>query len=176
MTTSLETRFIKNPDLHSYGEANAVLITNCEAREEFTQKCKSLAKKFTDIDPVALSNELIMLSQCRMNGSCDIPTFNTVHDVMSFFAKHSTEYRSLFSEVLKLSTLLAVVPASSATAERSFSCLKRVKTWLRTTIGQSRLNSLALLHAHRCVQPQFNVVLNEFVGLHESRERIFSRF
>jgi hypothetical protein len=176
MTTSLETRFIKNPDLRSYMEANSVLTNMTDSRDELTQRCLSVANKFTDINPVALNNELLMLSQCRKNESCDIPAFKTVDDVMSFFGKRSIEYRSMFSEVLKLSILLAVVPATSATAERSFSCLKRIKTWLRTTMGQSRLNSLAVLHAHRHIEPQLDLVLNEFVQLNQSRERVFGRF
>ena len=35
--------------------------------------------------------------------------------------------------------LLLVVPASSAEAERSFSALRRLKTWLRSSMLQTRL-------------------------------------
>ena len=41
-------------------------------------------------------------------------------------------------------------PISSATGERSFLCLKRFfKTWLRNTIGQERLSSLAILNIEK---------------------------
>lgn len=36
-------------------------------------------------------------------------------------------------------------PATNCLGERSFSTLKRVKTYLRTSMGQDRLNALALL-------------------------------
>jgi hypothetical protein len=38
---------------------------------------------------------------------------------------------------------------STATTERSFSVLRRLKTYLRTTMLQDRLTSLAVLHVHR---------------------------
>jgi len=45
--------------------------------------------------------------------------------------------------------LLLVSPASSAVAERSFSVLRRLKTWLRGTMIQLRLHSLAVCHVHQ---------------------------
>ena len=46
------------------------------------------------------------------------------------------ELRGEYSEVEKLVRLLLVSPASSAEAERSFSTLRRLKTWLRSTMTQ----------------------------------------
>ena len=41
------------------------------------------------------------------------------------------------------------IPVASASAERSFSVLKQVKTYLRSTMGQQRLNDLAVLAIER---------------------------
>jgi len=41
------------------------------------------------------------------------------------------------------------LPATTALAERNFSSLRRIKTWMRTRISEDRLNGLALLQAHR---------------------------
>ena len=73
----------------------------------------------------------------------------------------------MFPETIKLVSLLAVVPASSTTAERSFSCLRKLKTWLRSTTTQVglRLNILAILTAHRDYDPNIDDVLGEFTGL-----------
>ena len=68
--------------------------------------------------------------------------------------------------------LLIVVPATSATAERSFSC-RRVKTWLRSTMSQTRLNNTVLLHAHRHLTPDISTVTNDFINLNDQRRRIF---
>ncbi|CAH3139773.1 unnamed protein product [Porites lobata] len=48
-------------------------------------------------------------------------------------------------EFSKVVSILAVIPATSCSAERSFSGLRRLKTYLRSTMGQSRLNSLAII-------------------------------
>jgi hypothetical protein len=52
---------------------------------------------------------------------------------------------SSFSQVYKLLILFATIPVTVATAERSFSKLKLVKTYLRSKISQERLSGLAIL-------------------------------
>nr|CAI5821152.1 unnamed protein product [Callosobruchus analis] len=54
----------------------------------------------------------------------------------------------IFPLIKNLLCILATLPVSKATAERSFSTLRRLKTWLRTTIGEERLTGLALLNVH----------------------------
>ena len=41
------------------------------------------------------------------------------------------------------------MPASNATSERSFSALRRVKSYLRSTMHQQWLNHLTTLHVHK---------------------------
>ena len=65
----------------------------------------------------------------------------------AFILKH-TEWL-LLSEICTLGKLMLVMPATNAVSERSFSALKRVKTYLRSTTGESRLNHLMLLHVHK---------------------------
>ncbi len=50
-----------------------------------------------------------------------------------------------FSEVVKLLRILVRTPMSSSEAERCFLTLKRVKTFLRNTMSEERLNALAML-------------------------------
>ena len=168
---------MKNDDMDAYAKVEHLLISTSMSQEELQQKCNDCCLMFKDIDPASLTNELLMLSKCRSatSNKVDIPVFLSVGDVMLFFSKRSLEYRALFAETIKLTSLLTVVPATSATAERSFSCLKRVKTWLRTTMSQPRLNSCAILHAHRDVLPQMAIVMKEFIGLNEGRQRVFGR-
>ena len=52
----------------------------------------------------------------------------------------------MFSEIV---TLLKIFPGSSATAESTFSALRRLKTYLRTAMGSERLNDLMMLHVHK---------------------------
>jgi hypothetical protein len=44
-----------------------------------------------------------------------------------------------FSEAVKLLNILCTLPMTTVESERCFSTLKRIKTFLRNTMGQSRL-------------------------------------
>ena len=55
----------------------------------------------------------------------------------------------MLPEFAKALKILAMIPATSCSAERSFSSLRRLKTYLRNSMGQERLSSLALLHIER---------------------------
>lgn len=52
--------------------------------------------------------------------------------------------------------ILATLPVSTATPERSFSTLKRLKTYLRNKMGDERLTGLALLSVHRDLAVQLD--------------------
>ena len=49
----------------------------------------------------------------------------------------------------KLAIIFATIPATSCSSERSFSALRRIKTYLRSTMCQERLSSLAILNIER---------------------------
>lgn len=99
-----------------------------------------------------------------------------VEDFSSFLKWfQSTMYQHLLSQVGILLKLLLVLPATNAMSERSFSTLRRVKTYLRSTMSQDRLNSLMILHIYKehtsALDPQ--VIISRFVGVNKRRaERI----
>ena len=85
--------------------------------------------------------------------------------------------RAMFPLVESLVRLLLVNPAFSATAERSFSSLRRLKTYLRSTCGQRRLNSLAMCHIHKNILDTVNVteLMKEFIFARDSRAIVFGQ-
>jgi hAT family C-terminal dimerisation region len=56
---------------------------------------------------------------------------------------------NVLGEVDKLVHLFLIIPGSSATAQRSFSTTRRLKTYLRTTMTAARHSSVVLLHTQR---------------------------
>ena len=54
-----------------------------------------------------------------------------------------------FPQLMECLRIAMAFGITSASAECSFSSLKRVKTYLRSTMTQERLNSLALLYIER---------------------------
>ena len=85
----------------------------------------------------------------------------------------------VFSEVLKLCQIIVTMPMSSAEAERSFSSLKRIKNFLRNTMGTDRLNSLAMLSMEKKFvreNSNFNaLVIEKFVNQKERRANFLYR-
>ena len=47
---------------------------------------------------------------------------------------------------------------TNAIRQRSFSAMRRLKTYLRSTMGQKRLNAIMLLHVHKEMTDKLSVV------------------
>ena len=74
--------------------------------------------------------------------------------------------------------LIVVMLATNASSERSFSTMKRLKTYLRSTMGQTRLNHLMILNIYKEILDcmDLTAVANEFVQGSEHRLHIFGKF
>jgi len=83
--------------------------------------------------------------------------------------------RCLYGELTTLVILLRLLPATSATTERSFSCLRRLKTYLRATMSQARLNSVMVLHIHQSYTDELDLsgVAKDFISLNDNRRSLF---
>ena len=77
-------------------------------------------------------------------------------------------YRGMLSEVFKLLKLFFTFPVTTATAERSFSSLRRLKTFLRSQMSDCRLNNLFLLYVHNSRTDELDLkeIAKEFVCQH----------
>ncbi|XP_015376819.1 PREDICTED: 52 kDa repressor of the inhibitor of the protein kinase-like [Diuraphis noxia] len=79
------------------------------------------------------------------------------------------KYASMFPNIKCLLTILSVISITTASAERSFSSLKRIKTYLRSTMSQERLNGLAMLHINKDIQVKPGEVLDVFAKKHKRK-------
>ena len=86
--------------------------------------------------------------------------------------------KSLMSEVIRLTKLVLVSAATNSTSERSFSAMRRAKSYLQSTILQSRLNNIMMLHVHKDRTDKLNLidVANDFVHGSSHRLELFGRF
>ena len=71
---------------------------------------------------------------------------STLQDVVNFL-KANRNLADLMPEFMKLLRFLLTIPASSCTAERSFSTLRRLKNYLRSSMKSNRLNHLSVIHS-----------------------------
>ena len=107
-----------------------------------------------DLEQNNLMRELVLLK--NVITGCEI-TYDTLRAKVS-------EYQCVF---------LFVIPATSATSERSFSALRPVKSYLRTTMTQERLNNLMILHIHRDRDVNLMEAVSEFVSRNNERVKVF---
>ena len=83
----------------------------------------------------------------------------------------------MLSEVDKLLKIYFTFPVTSATAERAFSSLRRIKTFLRSTMTQCRLNNLFLLYVHTDMTDMLDLthIAKEFVSINSRRINYFGK-
>ncbi|KAL5237883.1 hypothetical protein ACI65C_008686 [Semiaphis heraclei] len=68
--------------------------------------------------------------------------------------------------IKKCILIAATLPSTTCSVERSFSSLKRLKTWLRSTVTENRLNGLALMNIYKTfVQAQKSNIIDEAIKL-----------
>lgn len=91
-----------------------------------------------------------------------INNLNDLTKIKFFFVQK--EQRSIFPNIFSLLQLYLTVPISSAEAERAFSCLKRVKSSLRSTMSQERLSSLAIINFEGTKNVDVNEAITSFIG------------
>ena len=58
--------------------------------------------------------------------------------------------------------ILGTSPVRTCTCERSFSAMRRLKTYTRSTMVSERLNGIALMHVHQEIVPDIEKVIDLF--------------
>lgn len=71
-----------------------------------------------------------------------------------------------FAETVSLLNILITTPMTTAESERCFSTLNRIKTFLRNTMAQDRLNALAMLSIEKKMAR----------GIHDFNSRVIEKF
>ncbi|XP_050053731.1 uncharacterized protein LOC126549211 [Aphis gossypii] len=76
-----------------------------------------------------------------------------------------------FPNLYKLLGVAYTLPISSATCERSFSAMRRVKTWLRSTMIQERFTNLSIIHIERDISNNIDTekILNNFANSNDRK-------
>ena len=111
----------------------------------------------------------------------NIPAEAKPHDlssILEYVRGLSCSQKALMSEVCVLVSLIIVMPATNSTSERSFSALRTVKLYLKSTMTQTRLNSIMILSTHKHLTDKLDLIeiANEFVRGSEHRMTIFGTF
>ena len=131
-------------------------------------KLDQFAKQY-DSDLDDFHHELHQLDRMlqRNKAKEESSPLHTLLDLVRFLEP----FAEAFHETFRLAKIAIILPASSASCERSFSTMKLIKTYLRNSMGDRRLSNLALLSVEstRTQNLDLNIVVDEFDARHKNR-------
>ena len=157
------------------------LLLNAANSQEIEPKSEVVLKFLeNDVDDNRLKIQLLMLPSVISTAfASEIPVKNVTNVRTIANAMEQSEiYRGMLSEIDKVLKIYFAFPVTSATAERSFSYLRRIKTYLRNSMSQCRLNNLFILYVHSSKTDTLDLesVARAFVSVNSRRTHYFGRF
>nr|CAI5847007.1 unnamed protein product [Callosobruchus analis] len=133
----LETRFADFSVLQFFD------LVNCDNFSTFSKEFPNslldiLIEQYPIFDHISLKNELsVLYSDKDLLGGA-----KCAKDMLLFIFNNNLKF--CLPELYKLLSLVLSIPVTSASVERSFSALKRIKTYNRSKMTQDRLSGLSL--------------------------------
>ena len=103
--------------------------------------------------PLIKINDQFLLCQIFCQNHSDVEIWKTANTLCQ---------PDNFSAIKILLSILATLLVSSATAERSFSMLRAIKSDLRTTMGQACLDRVCLAHIHNGISISAGAIIKKF--------------
>ena len=116
-------------------------------KENYSSEFDFVTKFYkSDLNVHALEMQLqIFATNFTMEGK-----HTSIKDILKYLRNIcSAQIRTLLSEICIIANLILVMPATNAASERLFSAFWRVKTYLRSTMKQTRSDHLMILHVHK---------------------------
>ena len=175
---SLERRFMQ-PHFNIVRNIEAVLMDSANG------KAVTLTNEFVllyakDIDMEKLNLQLKLLPDAVKTISPDGIQIRQVTRIQTLCDILNTQncLKTLLSEVHKLLKIYLTIPVTTASSERNFSALKRVKTYLRNSMTQSRLNHCMLLHINHDITDKIDTkeIASEFIENCSTRTTYFGSY
>ena len=113
-----------------------------------------------DVETTAVPSELLIFR--TMFESLEPVHFSDIEEKLKSI---SPQERVTIDNVIIIIKLVLTTGATSATLKRSFSLVRRVKTWLSYALIPKRFNALGILHSHEDIVDKLSLVPigNDFV-------------
>ena len=152
------------------------LLLKAATQKDFSREVEDVVSLYKDdIDKAEPTTQLEILGATLKREEKSIVT---IHELIQYLQSLTSGQHSLLSQVCRVGRLLLVLPATDATSERSFSSLRRLKGYLRSTMSQPRLNHVMILNIYKELLDKLDLraVAKEFVGSNEHRLSVFGKF
>jgi len=172
----IEKRFDQS-DLYLIKNIEQLLLDACNGKQSYTGFDDVTSYLKDDVNCERFKIHLSMLPDLIKTAFKDSLPVKKVTNVRTIAEamEHSAVYKDMLSEVNKVLKIFFTFPITSATAERSFSSLRRLKTFLRSTMTHCRLNNLFLLYIHTARTDAINLekVAKDFISVNQRRINYF---
>ena len=169
VVNQLEERFSTRHRIHGY--AFYAIPSHVVTHNEWKKQIDSFQELYKNLLPNAASLPAEMdLWENFWKGILEkelrIP--DTIRDTLTFI----TPKKNWFPNMYAILEIVGTVPSSSNSCERSISKLQLMKTFLRSTMTNERLNGLALLYIHREIEIDYEKVLDIFARNYSHRLKL----
>ena len=153
------TRF-DQPTFAILREMEKILIDSCNDEKNIVLSTEIKTLYANNLDMNKLTTQLSILSSVIEASNNDyqmgIKSVTSLNTICELF--NTCKFpRSMLPGVDKLLRLYYTIPITSATAERTFSTLCKLKSYVRSTMSLKRLNHLNMLHAYKHVTEQIDL-------------------
>ena len=174
------TQRFSQPSFTFLQETEKLIIDSCNGLSpKMSENFKAVCDVDVDINKLAIELSMLpdVLKTANQEHKLGIKKVTTINTVCELF-NTCTFAKSMLLNVHRLLRIYLTVPMTSATAERTFSALRRVKSYLRSTMGQSRLNHVIILNAHKQRTNELDIceVAKDFASKNSRREEYFGHF
>lgn len=175
----VEKRF-DHEDIHTITEIETLLLKagNGGTVDSLSSLIQSYLKNDIDLERLKIQLSLVQ-DMIKTANSESIPVTKVTNVRTIAEAMNTSDiYKTMLSEVNRLLQLYFTFPVTTATAERSFSSLRRIKTFLRSTMTECRLNNLFLLYVHKSMTDTLDLsqIAKDFVSVNSRRMNYFGKF
>ena len=132
-----------------------------------------------DLDWSDLKRHLPLLQDVIKKGTPKVRRVTSIHTVCEAMNSNAA-FKDMLPTVHQLLWLYLTLPITSAISERTFSALRRLFTYLRTStcMTEKRLNNCLLLHVHKKLTDSLYLVAvaSEFTSLYDERKMFIGNF
>ena len=121
------------------------MLVKAANQTDYSTELNKVVAFYENFDKPLLETQLQIFSSKYADASSKV----SLKEILHYLCTLSEDQRAFFSQVNHLAKLILVMPASNAASERSFSTMRKIKNYLRNTMGQVRFNNLMILNIYK---------------------------
>jgi len=144
------------------------LLVKAANQNDYSAELEQVASFYEDFDTPLLETQLHIFSSKYADATSKV----SLKEILDYLRILTEDQRIFFSQVNHLAKPILVMPASNAASERSFSTMRKIKNYLRNSMGQVRFNNLMILNIYKAELDALDLtcIAREFVHCQGKKE------